>query len=121
MTSFVHPVTPIAGSDSPDPPRRPARVTGAAAWPPATSWIAAAAALASVLALGLWAGVLWRYLQPSAFRGSLILGRPLSVGFVLFVGRALAHAMVISGAAAAALGWRRAARWPLILGAAGVV
>src|SRR3954451_3744690 len=118
MTSFVHAVTPIAGFDSPDQPQRPA--VRATSWPPATSWIVAAAALASVLALGVWAGVLWRYLQPSAFRSSLILGPPRSAGFVLFVGRALSHAMVIGGAAVAALGWRRAARWPLLAGGAGV-
>src|SRR5947207_12221125 len=97
--TFVHAVTPIASSATPDYPHRPARVDHTTSWPPATSWIVAATALASVLALGLWAGVLWRYLQPSAFRSSLILGPSLSVGFVLFVGRALSHAMVIGGAA----------------------
>jgi hypothetical protein len=119
--TFVHAVTPIAGSATPDDPQRPATVDHTPAWPLATSWIVAAAALASVLALGLWAGVLWRYLQPSAFRGSLILGRPLSVGFVLFVARAFAHALVIGGAAAGVLGWRRAARWPLLVGGTAVV
>jgi hypothetical protein len=119
--TFVHAVTPIAGSATPDHPHRPARVDHTTPWPPATSWIVAAAALASVLALGLWAGVLWRYLQPSAFRGSLILGLPRSAGFVLFVARAVAHSMVIAGAGVAAFGRRRAARWLLLGGGAGVI
>jgi len=82
--------------------------------------VIAAAAVASVLALVNWGGLLWRYLQPSAFNGRVVLGPPKSAQFALFVAGAAVHFIVLAGVAIVPLS-RRVARAALLTGAAGVV
>ena len=86
-------------------------------WPPETCAIVVGAAAASVFALVVWLGVLWRYVQPSAFGGRLLLG---PIDFPLYVLRGVFAAVVLLGAVAALLR-RRWARRFLLAGGLGVV
>jgi hypothetical protein len=86
---------------------------GTARWSAETKAIVAAAAVVSLLSLLTWGGTLWRYLQPSAFRGTLILEPWPSVDFALFVLRAVMNLAVIGGALAA-IGSQRVARRVLL-------
>jgi hypothetical protein len=89
-------------------------------WPAETWWVIAAAGVSSVLALLTWGGLLWRYVQPSAFNGRMALGPVRSLQFALFVAGAAAHAVVLVGIATVPFS-RRAARALLLVGAGAVV
>lgn len=120
MQSEIH-IGP--GGDSADPPagvRRALPVRRPSEWPPETWWVIAAAAVASALALLNWGGLLWRYVQPSAFSPKVVLGPVRSLQFALFVASAAAHAVVLVGVATVPFS-RRAARVLLLAGAASVI
>jgi hypothetical protein len=106
-------------SGSPSVPSLPydtAGPPGDGGWPPETKAIVAAAAVVSLLALLTWGGSLWRYLQPSAFRGTMILEPWPSVDFALFVLRGAMSVAVMAGALVA-LGSRNVARRVLLVAA----
>ena len=89
-------------------------------WRPEATAIVVGAAAASVFGLGLWGGVLWRFLQPAAFQGRIAFWPTVPVGLaVLFLG-GLFHVTVVAGAAAM-FARSAAARLLLLLGGAGVL
>ena len=90
-------------------------------WRPETMAIVVGAAVASMFALLVWGGVLWRYLAPKTFRSGLILGGPLSPDFIAFVLRAVFHVLVLAGAVSAFARRPSVARRLLLAGALGVV
>src|SRR4051794_27736759 len=112
---------PVSGAFPPRPARvLPLEPADRPVWSCETCAVVVGAVFVSLLALLVWGTILWRYLQPSAFQGRLMLGPPLSVEFALFVLRPLAHAAVLAGAVVAWMG-RPAARRLLLVGGLGAV
>ena len=71
---------------------------GDTGWSAETKAIVAAAAVISFLSLLTWGFSLWMHLQPSAFRGRLLLQPWPSVDFARFVLHAVLNVAVIAGA-----------------------
>src|SRR5678816_4403642 len=120
MQSEIHVGPGRDSADSPAGVRRALPVRRPSEWPRETWWVIAAAAVASTLALLVWGGLLWRYVQPSAFSRRMTMAPVRSQQFLLFVAGAAAHAIVLVGVAAVPFG-RRAAQALLMAGAGAVV
>src|SRR5688572_7992427 len=95
-------------------------VGGADGWSAETKAVVVAAAVVSLLSLGTWGGSLWQSLDPRAFSGRLLLGKPGSLDFFRFVLVAVMHVTVIAGALLAPANARLARRL-LLAGALGVI